>query len=105
LVNSNRCYGCMEETRKEAKCPHCGWEEGPAPESLVHLLPGTVLQEKYLIGKALGQGGFGITYLARDLNLNIKLAIKEYLPQELATRTTGRNEITVVQSSLADYFN
>ncbi len=75
------------------------------PESALHLPPGTVLQEKYLIGRALGQGGFGITYLAWDMNLNLKLAIKEYLPQELAYRTGGQSEVSIYKKSLADNFN
>ncbi len=40
----------------------------------------------YRIEKILGQGGFGITYLAYDFNLDRKAAIKEYLPIELAVR-------------------
>ncbi len=40
----------------------------------------------YVIDKVLGQGGFGITYLARDENLHQPVAIKEYLPRDLAGR-------------------
>jgi serine/threonine protein kinase len=40
----------------------------------------------YVLERVLGQGGFGITYLARDANLDQPVAIKEYLPVDVATR-------------------
>jgi len=46
----------------------------------------------YVLERVLGQGGFGITYLARDTNLDQQVAIKEYLPLEVATR---RSDTTV----------
>ena len=46
---------------------------------------GHALQE-YRIEKVLGVGGFGLTYLAVDSNLNLKVALKEYLPDDIATR-------------------
>ncbi len=53
----------------------------------VYALPaGTVLQE-YRIEAILGSGGFGITYLAHDVNLDCKVAIKEYFPGSLVTRS------------------
>lgn len=41
----------------------------------------------YIIERVLGQGGFGITYLVRDENLDQAVAIKEYLPSEIAVRS------------------
>ena len=46
---------------------------------------GYTLQE-YRIESTLGVGGFGLTYLATDTNLKLKVALKEYLPGDLATR-------------------
>jgi len=49
------------------------------------LAPGQAVLE-YRIEKMLGGGGFGITYLAQDINLQLPVAIKEYFPGELAVR-------------------
>jgi len=99
------CLGCMEERGAIDICPYCGWVEGCAPESALHLPPGTVLQGKYLLGRALGQGGFGITYIAWDNILKLKLAIKEYLPQQLAYRADTNTVVKIYKTSLAAEFS
>ncbi len=55
------------------------------PSSSTALPPGFGLFE-YRIDRVLGQGSFGITYLATDVNLNVQVAIKEYLPSHCASR-------------------
>jgi len=100
------CMGCMtEKPDDEAKCPHCGFVEGTAPESPLYLPPRTVLEKKYLVGRVLGQGGFGITYLAWDINLNVKLAIKEYFPQELASRAAGHSQVSAYSGSMGSQYD
>lgn len=62
-------------------------------------LPSGIMLHEYRIDRVLGSGGFGITYLAWDTNLEKAVAIKEFLPGECATRTDGQ---TVVPNSPAD---
>ena len=49
-------------------------------------LPAGYGLQEYRIEKLLGVGGFGLTYLATDSNLNLKVALKEYLPGDIALR-------------------
>lgn len=84
-MNETRCYGCMRPIGDEPICTHCGYDQRTSNEA--HRLPaGTVLKEQYLIGRVLGQGGFGITYLGWDLYLDIPVAIKEYYPSGVVMR-------------------
>ncbi len=98
------CMGCMGDRRGQDECPECGWLAGTLPDSEHHLTPGVILMEKFLIGRVLGQGGFGVTYMARDINLQVKLAIKEYLPVGLATRSSGQSRVSSYTSGLEDQF-
>ena len=84
----NLCYNCFQEKPEGAgPCPHCGFDlEENEKKFPVALRAGTVLNGRYIVGRVLGQGGFGITYLALDTQLNAKVAIKEFMPGEIATR-------------------
>lgn len=73
----------------------------PAEHPLA-LPPGHVLQE-YRLEAVLGVGGFGITYLAHDQHLQCQVAIKEYLPSELATRGPGGAVIPRSTESSQEY--
>ncbi len=87
------CMGCMEERTDGVVCTLCGWREDSPPESPLYLRPRTILQEQYMIGRALGHGGFAVTYLSWDLNLARKLALKEYFPSGIATRGAGATTV------------
>lgn len=76
-------------------CPYCGYEENSVKKELLHIDAGTVLEGRYLIGNALGFGGFGVTYIGYDRKLKRRVAIKEYLPSEFATRALHQPEIMI----------
>ncbi|WP_417050807.1 protein kinase domain-containing protein [Dysosmobacter welbionis] len=82
------CYNCFQEREApEGPCPYCGFDLAENEKKFpVALRAGTVLNDRYIVGRVLGQGGFGITYLALDTQLNAKVAIKEFMPNDIATR-------------------
>ena len=83
-MDTTLCYGCMEPS-DQFICPHCGFPKNGNNQPH-QLRVGTLLRGQYVIGKVLGQGGFGITYLGWDRYLDTKVAIKEFFPSSMVTR-------------------
>ncbi|NWK54082.1 serine/threonine protein kinase [Verrucomicrobiaceae bacterium N1E253] len=73
------------------------------PEYPSHCLPQGSQIKDYRIESVLGKGGFGITYLAEDVNLRKKVAIKELLPDGIATRGDGYSVIAQTRSLESDF--
>lgn len=96
----NLCMGCMSESNGASVCPVCEWKAGTKPDSPLHLSPGTVLTEQYVVGRVLGHGGFGITYLGWDLNLARKIAVKEYFPAGIAIRESGTSHVSAYSGNM-----
>ena len=87
------CYNCFQSMPDGATvCPSCGYnasaQTGKFPMALP---PGTVLNGRYILGRVLGQGGFGITYIAQDHKTGSLVAVKEYFPDTMAARTDGHS--------------
>ena len=82
-----RCPYCMGLlTSGGGNCPDCGQNPSSYRPPANQLPPGTILHERYQIGRALGAGGFGITYLGWDATLARCVAVKEYYPRFLVQR-------------------
>ncbi|MBE5932152.1 MAG: PASTA domain-containing protein [Lachnospiraceae bacterium] len=90
-----QCMGCMEMYDYDLDaCPHCGFKESEYKKIGYHLAPHSTLVDTYVVGKAIGYGGFGVTYVGYNAILEKKVAIKEYLPGEFATRSPGDTTVT-----------
>lgn len=80
------CPACLQPQSLHPVCPNCGWCCDTSRVDPLYLSPGTIIKPPYHVARVLGHGGFGITYLGWDANLEIKVAIKEYLPRAFAIR-------------------
>lgn len=89
----DRCFGCMEEIHGYP-CPVCGFDPAQAAAPNYVLPYGAILNGRYIVGKMLGQGGFGITYIGWDLAMERKVAIKEYYPSGQVSRNPGSRGLT-----------
>jgi serine/threonine protein kinase len=98
------CPGCFGDKEARHVCPRCGYDESTRRSSL-YLPHRTLLQQKYLMGRALGTpGGFGVTYLALDTVLQSRVAIKEYFPRDFSSRDTDRLTLRPNSHNDADIF-
>ncbi|MCD7796893.1 MAG: serine/threonine protein kinase [Clostridiales bacterium] len=100
-----QCLGCMEvfDYGISTICPHCGYDQNTGKKKLFHLDPGTELEGKYTIGKTIGSGSFAITYVAWDSVLAKKIAVKEYLPTDFATRSSTSKDAVPYDDSEKSY--
>lgn len=88
------CPNCFQsDCFNGTSCYQCGYEVKAVNDQRA-LRPGVLLRNRYYLGRVLGIGGFGITYLAFDHQLRQRCAVKEYFPSEWAMRTSGTNRIT-----------
>ena len=101
-----RCMGCMREYAADTGvCPHCGYERGTPPQESYHLQPETILAGRYIAGRVLGYGGFGVTYAGWDALLERRVAVKEFLPSMFATRMPGASAVSVYGGPATEQFS
>lgn len=88
MVEEKRyCFGCMKPLAWDGKCTFCGFDREKYAGKKHHLSMGSTLDHgEYLVGRVLGEGGFGITYIGLHTTLQIPVAIKEYFPAGMVWR-------------------
>ena len=106
------CPVCFQEAMEHGECRNCGYHAEESSATKDYLAPFTILKEKYLLGKSLGQGGFGITYRAENMQSGLRAASKstsrpvcfrgghQMVPSSLQMKKTGLSMKRESSSSL-----
>ncbi len=98
------CENCFSEWTVGTFCTRCGYNPSVTVTDPSMLKPGSVLLGKYIVGKVIGKGGFGVTYVAYDVTANKKAAIKEFFPYGVALRAPGTATVSVASMDNAEAF-
>jgi serine/threonine protein kinase len=98
------CPNCFKHIGVESvSCPYCNYKEFERDNPLA-LKMNTVLKNRYIAGKILGAGGFGITYKGLDMESGTIVAIKEYVPLDSARRDKDETTLKPTSSSKIELF-
>lgn len=92
------CPSCFQDQLESEVCRKCGhrMEQDQLPYTLK---PGTILNERYIMGIVLGRGGFGITYKAFDVETQRICAIKEFYPKYIGMARIDGETVRVLNLS------
>ena len=87
---------------QDSVCPVCSRSPGEYTAPPHALRPGAMLNNRYLVGGILGEGGFGITYIGMDTLLQFRVAVKEFFPNGMVNRNnTVSNEVLSISTDSA----
>ncbi|MGN1318982.1 MAG: protein kinase [Lachnospirales bacterium] len=92
----NRCLSCMSAIPEDKVCKHCGFDNKEAePKKMRHLMPGTVLKNRFLIGLSTKSNNIFITYIAYDIEKKKRIYIDEFMPSSITKRALGKLKVNV----------
>lgn len=98
------CSKCMMEMEEEGICLHCGYDPRENTDSS-YLEEGTLLHNgRYQLGAVTGRGGFGVTYAAWDLTLEMPVAVKEYFPAGYSSRDILKSDRVETETDSLLYY-
>lgn len=104
INNKKLCESCFSEKDGET-CLRCGFSAAEYSADPLVLPMGTRLGDKIVIGRVMGKGGFGVTYLGYDLRMDKIIAVKEYYPNGIAYRSPSGTEIAVADTKSSETFD
>lgn len=98
----NLCLGCMNELGEDGNCTNCSYGKD-IPTIQPYLAAGTILDNRYLVGRLLTYNGEGASYIGYDKVAHEKVVIREYFPDTFCTRRRGSDVVSVNPDCLAKY--
>lgn len=98
------CYNCMKPLSDNGGCEYCRSTDQTA-RAPYHIEPGTKISGRYIVGRSLGEGGFGITYIGFDERLNRRIAIKECYPSGVANRVNDGSSRIIITRGKENFFD
>lgn len=98
------CGNCFS-SMKNGVCPNCGYTADFVGIEYDTLETGFLLNDRYVVGRLIGRGGFGLIYLAYDERNSKTVAIKEYYPDGLAVRADDNVTIEPLTSFQSEDFS
>jgi serine/threonine protein kinase len=95
---------CFSVKGQYEVCPFCGYVDGTPTEQPHYLTPGTILGNHFIVGTAIGFGGFGITYKCFDTTLGVTVAVKEFYPVGLVNRSPGESKVGLLSGDKKEQY-
>ncbi len=104
MKSEYRCPNCFQGDIGTGRCTRCGFRRQEEKQNPMRLPEMSFLGNRYLIGRILGNGGFGITYKAFDVLNQCICAVKEFVPVGVVARQGDGVQVTVTsKSNLEDF--
>lgn len=86
------CMRCMHELDSDSVCPYCGNYERKDID-LSCMVPGNILEQKYLVGEPINKNSEGIGYIGYDISNKCVIYIREFMPEKFCVRGNGSQNI------------
>lgn len=97
------CPNCFAASMRNSVCSQCGYSMELQREIPNIMESHTILRDRYIVGRVLGKGGFGITYKAYDLEKQSVCALKEYMPRFIESIRRNHGEIVLTEAKEQQY--
>ncbi len=104
-MQEERCPNCFQAALSGGVCRRCGFDRREEKKNANRLAESATLANRYVIGRILGCGGFGITYKAYDAFNHCCCAIKEFVPTGIVRRDGNTTTLHVTSASNREDFD